>query len=136
MARIFLPTPLRPYAGQQPVVEVEAATVGEALRALVERHGGLRRHLYDDEGRLRRFVNVFRNEEDVRHLERENTPLGNGDTITIDAKTNRIDLEVDAAELARRRARFRPPPLKATRGTLAKYIRSVRPASAGCVTDE
>jgi dihydroxy-acid dehydratase len=59
-----------------------------------------------------------------------------GDTIRIDAKTNRIDLEVDAAELARRRARFRPPPLKATRGTLAKYIRSVRPASEGCVTDE
>jgi dihydroxy-acid dehydratase len=59
-----------------------------------------------------------------------------GDAITIDAKTNRIDLEVDAAELARRRARFTPPPLKATRGTLAKYIRSVRPASEGCVTDE
>jgi dihydroxy-acid dehydratase len=59
-----------------------------------------------------------------------------GDLIRIDAKTNRIDLEVDAAELARRRARFEPLPLKATRGTLAKYIRSVRPASEGCVTDE
>jgi dihydroxy-acid dehydratase len=59
-----------------------------------------------------------------------------GDTIRIDAKRNSIDLEVDAAELARRRARFEPPPLKATRGTLAKYIRSVRPASEGCVTDE
>jgi dihydroxy-acid dehydratase len=59
-----------------------------------------------------------------------------GDTIRIDAKTNRIDLEVDPAELARRRARFSPPPLKATRGTLAKYIRNVRPASEGCVTDE
>jgi dihydroxy-acid dehydratase len=59
-----------------------------------------------------------------------------GDTIRIDAKRNLIDLEVDPAELARRRARFRAPPLKATRGTLAKYIRSVRPASEGCVTDE
>jgi len=59
-----------------------------------------------------------------------------GDTIRIDAKRNSIDLEVDAAELARRRARFKPPPLKATRGTLAKYIRNVRPASEGCVTDE
>jgi dihydroxy-acid dehydratase len=59
-----------------------------------------------------------------------------GDSIRIDAKRNLIDLEVDAAELARRKARFRPPPLKATRGTLAKYIRSVRPASEGCVTDE
>jgi dihydroxy-acid dehydratase len=59
-----------------------------------------------------------------------------GDVIRIDAKRNLIDLEVDAAELARRRSRFRAPPLKATRGTLAKYIRSVRPASEGCVTDE
>ena len=60
----------------------------------------------------------------------------NGDRITIDAKRNTITLEVDPQELARRRARFRPPPLRATRGTLAKYIRCVRPASEGCVTDE
>src|SRR5262245_40262489 len=59
-----------------------------------------------------------------------------GDTITIDAKTNRIDLRIDAAELARRRAAFTPPPLKATNGTLYKYIKNVRPASEGCVTDE
>jgi dihydroxy-acid dehydratase len=59
-----------------------------------------------------------------------------GDIIRIDAKTNSIEIEVDAGELARRRARFQPPPLKATRGTLAKYIRAVRPASEGCVTDE
>ena len=81
--RIMLPTPLRPYAGSQAVVEVEGATVGEALRALVARHDGLRRHLFDEHGRLRRFVNVFRNDEDVRHLEREATPLTNGDTLTI-----------------------------------------------------
>ena len=59
-----------------------------------------------------------------------------GDTIRIDSKRHSIDLEVEPQELARRRARFRAPPLKATRGTLAKYIRSVRPASEGCVTDE
>ena len=82
-ARIFLPTPLRPYAGQQSVVEVEAATVGDALRALVDRHAELRRHLYDEKGELRRFVNVFKNEEDVRFLEKESTPLANGDTLTI-----------------------------------------------------
>src|SRR5258705_12376423 len=82
-ARILLPTPLRPYAAQQSVVEVEAATVGDALHALVERHGELRRHLYDEDGRLRRFVNVYRNEEDVRHLGREATPLSPGDTLTI-----------------------------------------------------
>ncbi len=59
-----------------------------------------------------------------------------GDIIRIDAKRNLIDLEVDPQEIARRRARFQAPPLKATRGTLAKYIRCVRPASEGCVTDE
>src|SRR5262245_28314456 len=83
MTRILLPTPLRAYAAQQPEVEVEASTVGAALQALVERHGALRRHLYDEGGKLRRFVNVFRNEEDVRHLEREATPLRPGDTLTI-----------------------------------------------------
>jgi len=59
-------------------------------------------------------------------------------TITLDrpAKKNAIELEVPAAELARRRAAWTAPPLKATRGTLAKYIRSVKPASEGCVTDE
>ena len=60
----------------------------------------------------------------------------NGDTITIDAKKMSIELQVDAAELARRRAAFTPPPLKATRGTLYKYIKNVKPASEGCVTDE
>ena len=59
-----------------------------------------------------------------------------GDRIAIDAKQHAIELEVPAAELARRRAAWTAPPLKATRGTLAKYIRCVRPASEGCVTDE
>ena len=59
-----------------------------------------------------------------------------GDEIAIDAKRNAIDLRVDAAELARRRRAFEPPPLKATSGTLYKYIKNVRPASEGCVTDE
>jgi dihydroxy-acid dehydratase len=59
-----------------------------------------------------------------------------GDRIAIDAKKNTLELEVTREELARRRAAWTAPPLKATRGTLAKYIRSVRPASEGCVTDE
>ena len=59
-----------------------------------------------------------------------------GDRITIDAKRRSIELEVSADELARRRAAFTPPPLLATRGVLARYIRSVRSASEGCVTDE
>jgi molybdopterin/thiamine biosynthesis adenylyltransferase/rhodanese-related sulfurtransferase/molybdopterin converting factor small subunit len=83
LTRIHIPTPLRAYAGGQSVVEVDGATVGEALRALVARHGELRRHLYDEQGSLRRYVNVYRNDEDVRHLEREATPLGSGDTLSI-----------------------------------------------------
>ena len=59
-----------------------------------------------------------------------------GDTITIDATTLSIELEVDKAELERRRTAWTAPPLKATRGTLAKYIRTVKSASEGCVTDE
>jgi dihydroxy-acid dehydratase len=59
-----------------------------------------------------------------------------GDRITIDAKRRTLELEVAPEELARRRAAFVPPPLPAQRGTLFKYIRSVKPASEGCVTDE
>ena len=59
-----------------------------------------------------------------------------GDTITIDAETNSLDLDVDEAEMARRREAWTAPPLKATRGTLYKYIKCVKSASEGCVTDE
>ena len=62
--------------------------------------------------------------------------LQDGDIITIDAKTNRIEVAVDDAELARRRAQWTMPPYKATRGTLYKYIKNVKNASEGCVTDE
>src|SRR4029453_311735 len=81
--RIHIPTPLRGYAAQPSTMQVAGHPVGEALQALVPRHGDLRRHLYDEQGRLRRFVNVYRNDEDVRHLEGEATALGERDTITI-----------------------------------------------------
>ncbi len=59
-----------------------------------------------------------------------------GDIITIDAETNRLDVEITEAEMASRRAAWKQPPFKATRGTLYKYIKSVKSASEGCVTDE
>jgi dihydroxy-acid dehydratase len=59
-----------------------------------------------------------------------------GDTITIDAETNRIDVDVSETELAARRRRWKTPTYKATRGTLYKYIKNVKSASEGCVTDE
>ena len=66
-------------------------------------------------------------------------PLGllrDGDVVTIDAETNSLDVDVSEEELASRRAAWTPPPLKATRGTLYKYIKTVKTASEGCVTDE
>jgi dihydroxy-acid dehydratase len=62
--------------------------------------------------------------------------VGTGEVITIDAQRNEISVDVAADELERRRVAWRMPPYKAQRGTLAKYIRLVKNASAGCVTDE
>jgi sulfur-carrier protein adenylyltransferase/sulfurtransferase len=81
--RILIPTPLRPFAGKQDVVEVEGTTVGDALQRLVGQYGDLRRHLYNEDGRLRSFVNIYVNDEDIRHLDREQTALSAGDTISI-----------------------------------------------------
>ena len=64
------------------------------------------------------------------------TLVRDGDRISIDAKVNTIELEISADELATRRAAFEAPPLKAKQGVLARYIKTVRSASEGCVTDE
>ena len=81
--RIVIPTPLRQYAGNRDAFEVEAESVREALDILVDRQGQLRRHLFSDHGRLRNFVNVYVNEEDIRYLEQDGTTLKAGDTISI-----------------------------------------------------
>jgi molybdopterin converting factor small subunit len=83
MPKIHIPTPLRQYAGKQPAVEVQGSTVGEALNGLVAQHPDLRRHLYTEEGKLRAFVNVYLNDEDVRYLQKEATTVGDGDNISI-----------------------------------------------------
>jgi adenylyltransferase/sulfurtransferase len=80
---IFIPTALRQYAGGQSEVKVEARTVGEALERLTSEHAELRRHLYNDQNALRSFVNVYVGDEDIRHGERMETPLGEGDQISI-----------------------------------------------------
>jgi len=63
--------------------EVQAATVGEALSALTNKFGELKKHLYSDDGRLRSFVNVYVNDEDIRYLQKDQTNLREGDTISI-----------------------------------------------------
>jgi sulfur-carrier protein adenylyltransferase/sulfurtransferase len=83
MPRIHLPTPLRPYAGGASSVDVPGATVAEALDRLVSQHEGLRRHLYDAGGSLRSFVNVYKNDEDVRYLEKGATPVSENDALSI-----------------------------------------------------
>jgi len=81
--RVLIPTPLRPFTGKQEVVEVSGATVGELLADLTRQFDGLKKHLYTDEGRLRSFVNIYVNDEDIRYLQKEGTPVKNGDTLSI-----------------------------------------------------
>jgi len=81
--KILIPTPLRQYAEKKTAVEVSANTVGEALSTLTAENPELRRHLFSDDGRLRTFVNLYLNDEDVRYLQKENTPVREGDTLSI-----------------------------------------------------
>jgi adenylyltransferase/sulfurtransferase len=80
---INIPTPLRPFTDKKESVEVSGATVGELLLDLTTRYEGLRKHLYADNGKLRNFVNVYLNDEDIRYLQREATPVKAGDTLSI-----------------------------------------------------
>ncbi len=81
--KVLIPTPLRQYAGKQGAVHVTAGTVAEALAALTREYPELRKHLFTDEGRLRSFVNVYLNDEDIRYLDKAETPIGDTDTISI-----------------------------------------------------
>jgi molybdopterin converting factor small subunit len=81
--KILIPTPLRQYADKKPAVEVSASTVGEALSALTTHNPELRRHLFTEDGKLRAFVNLYLNDEDVRYLQKEGTPVGETDTLSI-----------------------------------------------------
>ena len=83
MAKVLIPTPLRQYAGNQKEVDIAGATVGEILTSLTSEFADLRKHLYTDEGKLRSFVNVYLNAEDVRYLDKDKTAAAPGDTLSI-----------------------------------------------------
>src|ERR1041384_3456959 len=83
MAKILIPTPLRPYTDKQDAVDASGATVGELLADLTRKHSGLKAHLYNDQGKLRSFVNVYVNDEDIRYLQKEQTPVAASDTVSI-----------------------------------------------------
>jgi adenylyltransferase/sulfurtransferase len=80
---ITIPTPLRQFTGGQSEIQVEAGTAGEALDQLTATHTELRRHLFNDQNTMRNFVNVYVNDEDIRHVSGPATPVKDGDTILI-----------------------------------------------------
>ena len=80
---VSIPTPLRSFTAGQDSVELAGNTVGQVLDGLMTAHAGLKRHLLQDDGRLRNFVNLYLNETDIRHLESTATPVRPGDVLTI-----------------------------------------------------
>ncbi|HXB97947.1 MAG TPA: MoaD/ThiS family protein [bacterium] len=78
-----MPTPLRNLTANAAEVQVEAASVNALIAALEAKHPGLKERLCDDGGKLRRFVNVYLNEEDIRFLKAEATELKDGDEVSI-----------------------------------------------------
>jgi sulfur-carrier protein len=81
--KIRIPTPLRKLTNNEELVEVKAATVREAITELQSRFPGIQERLTDEKGEVRRFVNVYVNEEDIRFLENQKTPLKDGDEVSI-----------------------------------------------------
>jgi molybdopterin converting factor small subunit len=81
--KVIIPTPLRQYAGKQDTVTLDASTVAEALSGLISQYAALRKHLYTDDGKLRSFVNIYLNDEDIRYLQKDQTPLNDNDVISI-----------------------------------------------------
>ena len=80
---VRIPTTLRPIAGGNSTVKVEGSTVAEVLKALDAAHAGFADRLLDDGGALRKFVNVFVSDDDVRYLDGLNTPVPDGATVSI-----------------------------------------------------
>lgn len=81
--KILIPTPLRPYTDKQEAVEASGATIGELLADLTTKYGGLKAHLFNEQGKLRSFVNIYINDEDIRYLQKDQTPVGTNDTVSI-----------------------------------------------------
>jgi adenylyltransferase/sulfurtransferase len=82
--KVFLPTPLRPYAANRSSVDVRGKTVAEAMRALIALHPDLKSYIYSDDGNIRGYVNVYLNDEDVRYLPaKHDAPVSDADTLTI-----------------------------------------------------
>jgi MoaD family protein len=81
--KVHIPTPLRPYTDKLDVVELDGANIRELLQNLTTRFGGLKQHLFTEDGKLRSFVNVYVNDEDIRFLQNLDTPVKDGDEVSI-----------------------------------------------------
>jgi molybdopterin converting factor small subunit len=119
---INIPTPLRPFTDKKEAVEVSGATVGELLADLTMKYDGLRKHLYTDEGKLRNFVNVYLNDEDIRYLQKEQTPVKSGDTLSI------VPSVAGGADVVRSASRSSADLVRSASRSSADLVRSARRA--------
>lgn len=83
MATIIIPTPLRKFTENSTTFDTSGGTVAEALQELVTKFPSIRQQLYDDQNQIRPFINLYIGDEDIRSLEKENTPLASGATLSI-----------------------------------------------------
>ncbi|HTO21060.1 MAG TPA: MoaD/ThiS family protein, partial [Spirochaetia bacterium] len=83
LVTVEIPTALRGFAGNKDAVQLEGATVGDLLQRLGSQYPQLAKHIFDEQGQLRNFVNVYVNDDDIRHLQKEQTPVGTKDVISI-----------------------------------------------------
>jgi adenylyltransferase/sulfurtransferase len=122
---VRIPTPLRPFTDQRAAVDVDGTTVGQILETLATTYTGLRPHLFGPDGSLRSFVNVYVNDDDVRYLEKERTPVRSTDTVSIVPSVAGGSGATDTAAAAEARARAHAPrqlpPL--TRDEVQRYSR-------------
>lgn len=83
MIKVRIPTPLRPMTGGKSEVEIAGNTVSEIIDNLGCAHPGIKERVYDEQGEVRRFINIYVNEEDIRFLTGKETPLKDGDEVSI-----------------------------------------------------
>ncbi|MDQ2784264.1 MAG: ThiF family adenylyltransferase, partial [Chloroflexota bacterium] len=103
---ILIPTALRQFAGGKEQVQLAGGTVGDVLGQLTGEYADLKKHLYNDSGHLRSFVNVYLNDEDIRYLQKDATLVASGDTVTIvpsiaGGTATLEDVELSADEIGR-----------------------------------
>jgi sulfur-carrier protein len=83
MIKVRIPTPLRPMTGGKSEVDIQGSSIAEIIDNLGTAHPGIKERLYDEQGEIRRFINIYVNEEDIRFLTGKDTPLKDGDEVSI-----------------------------------------------------